>query len=111
MMHRIACSKWLGRGEAGPSLTGAGFAAIETAAAAAAAAGELGFGTHLVGETHDAQSSEFTPAGLGAERGGGHPLRHHRERSVVRPPRRAGLHRTRRDPGAGGAYGAKIANQ
>lgn len=38
------------------TVLGAGFAAIETAAAAGV---ELGFGTDLLGETHDAQSSEF----------------------------------------------------
>ncbi len=39
------------------TVLGAGFAAIETAAAAGV---ELGFGTDLLGETHDAQSREFT---------------------------------------------------
>ncbi|HEX8770445.1 MAG TPA: amidohydrolase family protein [Acidimicrobiales bacterium] len=38
------------------TVLGAGFEAIETAAAAGV---ELGFGTDLLGETHDAQSSEF----------------------------------------------------
>jgi imidazolonepropionase-like amidohydrolase len=39
------------------AILGAGFAAIEIAAAAGV---ELGFGTDLLGETHDAQSREFT---------------------------------------------------
>jgi imidazolonepropionase-like amidohydrolase len=39
------------------AVLGAGFAAIEIAAAAGV---ELGFGTDLLGETHDAQSHEFT---------------------------------------------------
>jgi imidazolonepropionase-like amidohydrolase len=39
------------------AVLGAGFAAIEIAAAAGV---ELGFGTDLLGETHDAQSQEFT---------------------------------------------------
>ena len=39
------------------AVLGAGFAAIEIAAAAGVA---LGFGTDLLGETHDAQSREFT---------------------------------------------------
>jgi imidazolonepropionase-like amidohydrolase len=39
------------------AVLGAGFTAIEIAAAAGV---ELGFGTDLLGETHDAQSREFT---------------------------------------------------
>ena len=39
------------------AVLGAGFAAIEVAAAAGV---QLGFGTDLLGETHDAQSREFT---------------------------------------------------